>query len=460
MLIVEAPNFCKHEIEYICFVIFKELLPTEYQLIFSDVQNFYLKYSETNNVLILKCEFFNTAKSNILSTSNFPQLPLKEWDISQEPFACCAISNNIPVIYGSPGIERGVTETKLNLDVFGSVFFMLSRYEEYCITEKDAHGRFRADLSLSMKGGFLERPIVDEYIAILGYNLKAQFPDIKIEDKTFEKVITCDTDWPFAPHLENISAALRKSVFELIKEKSIKNSLCTMSKYLYAKVCKKYKDEHREALSWLLNENELYGNKVGFYFIPLNTSKLDNDEDFGSERMRSLLLEINDRGHEIGFHPGYQTFEDKKLFDLSAKKMFSVLDELNITQQNFGGRQHFLRWNTVCTPKYWEDAGFQYDSSLAFAEKSGFRAGTCHEYTMYDLKERRKLNLKQRPLICMEDTIISDRYEAFGLGDRALQRFLDFKSICKKYRGKYTLLWHNCRLVNEREREIYTQLIR
>ena len=461
MLIVEAPKFCEVEIKYICAVIFEELLPTEYQLIFNhNIQDFRLKDSETEGNIIVNSVFFNNVKSSLLCHSNMPQLPLKVWDVNKEDFTNCTLFTTLPVIYGEPGIYRSEATTCIRLDIFGSVFFMLSRLEEFICSEKDVHGRFEAKSSIAVKAGFLERPIVDEYISILGHYIRERFPNVEFSGKKFEKIITCDTDWPFAPHLESISAAARKSAVELIKARDIKSSVRTLCRYVYARTGVRSVDEHRNALDWMLNENELIGNTVRFYFIPFNTSRLDNTENFGSERMKSLLLDISERGHEIGFHPGYQTFENEQLFNLSVQNFHSVLNELNINQLVFGGRQHYLRWNAVYTPKYWEKAGFNYDSSLAYAEKTGFRAGTCQEYTMYDVRERRPLNLKQRPLITMEDTIISSRYEGMGLGEEALDRFLKFKSICKKFKGKYTLLWHNCRLVDESEREIYSEIIK
>ena len=84
-----------------------------------------------------------------------------------------------------------------------------------------------------------------------------------------------------------------------------------------------------------------------------------------------------------------------------------------------------------------------YDSSLGFAEKPGFRCGTCQEFSMFDLRQQRPLRLKQRPLINMECSIVEDKYEGLGYGDEAEKRFLFFKHLVKKYNGKYTLLWHN-----------------
>ncbi|WP_052706150.1 DUF7033 domain-containing protein [Vibrio galatheae] len=460
MIVVESPRKCEQEISYVCSVIFEELLATDYKLVFSDTQDFHIKHNLEEGSVVVKSSFFNKIKSDLLKNEYMPQLPLKEWNVDKEPFANYLLTKTLPVIFGEPGVTYNEQVTRVNIDIFGSVFFMLSRFEEFVTSESDEHGRFPANASLAMKAGFLERPIVDEYIEVLKYCIQERFPSVSFSKNKFEKIITCDVDWPFSPHLESLRAAVRKSAVSLIKQKDTRGAIKTLLRYLYAKSGREYIDEHREAISWLLNENEKNSNIVRLYFIPLKTHRLDNTECFSSERMKSLLRNIHDRGHEIGLHPGYQTFNNQELFSASAMNFYMVLDELNISQPVYGGRQHYLRWNAAHTPACWEEQGFGYDSSLAFAEVTGFRAGTCQEYTMYDLNHRRPFRLKQRPLITMEDTIISPRYEGLGLGEQSLDRFLKFKSICQKYEGKYTLLWHNCRLVDGRDREIYSELIK
>ena len=44
---------------------------------------------------------------------------------------------------------------------------MLSRYEELIIKERDIHNRFPAYLSIAKQNGFLDRPLIDEYIIVL-----------------------------------------------------------------------------------------------------------------------------------------------------------------------------------------------------------------------------------------------------------------------------------------------------
>ncbi|MCW8965549.1 MAG: polysaccharide deacetylase family protein, partial [Candidatus Pacearchaeota archaeon] len=219
-------------------------------------------------------------------------------------------------------------------------------------------------------------------------------------------------------------------------------------------------DSYYNNLKWIMDVNEKEGNKVAFYFIPQATStEFDIDSLITLPRVRSLLKVMHNRGHEIGFHPGYMTYKNKNNFFESSKLLRRVLKDDNIFQPTIGGRQHYLRWNASYTPQFWEFSQYNYDSTLGYADKSGFRCGICYEYTMYDLINRRPFRLKQRPLIVMETTVISDEYEGLGYTEEALKRFLYFKNVTKKYSGDFVLLWHNSSFINFASKRIYHKLI-
>ena len=45
--------------------------------------------------------------------------------------------------------------------MFGSAFFMLTRYEELVVADRDQYGRFPAAASVAGREGFLGVPVVD-----------------------------------------------------------------------------------------------------------------------------------------------------------------------------------------------------------------------------------------------------------------------------------------------------------
>jgi len=199
--------------------------------------------------------------------------------------------------------------------------------------------------------------------------------------------------------------------------------------------------------------------KYRFFFITYRTSVFDPNFDFQSEKMISLIKEINRRGHNLGIHPGYECYKNEKNFITSVEKLKQSFIDNDIDQNEIGGRMHCLRYDIAKTPSFFENAGLSYDSSLGFAEKPGFRCGTCREFSMFDLHRRRPLSLKQRPLINMECSIIEEKYEGLGCSEAAEKRFLSFKNLVKKYNGKYTLLWHNSNFDTSQSKAMYQRII-
>src|SRR5262249_353802 len=60
-------------------------------------------------------------------------------------------------------VVRSADEVDCTVDLPLSILLTLSRWEETLTQERDVHGRFAADQSVSVRENFLHRPIVDEY---------------------------------------------------------------------------------------------------------------------------------------------------------------------------------------------------------------------------------------------------------------------------------------------------------
>ena len=59
----------------------------------------------------------------------------------------------------------------------------------------------------------------------------------------------------------------------------------------------------------------------------------------------------------------------------------------------------------------------------------------------------------------MDTTVLDNVYQGLGATEAALDYMLMLKNYCQKFRGNFVLLWHNQRLVDHKEREIYRALI-
>jgi hypothetical protein len=117
-----------------------------------------------------------------------------------------------------------------------------------------------------------------------------------------------------------------------------------------------------------------------------------------------------------------------------------------------------LRWEAPATWQAWEDAELDYDATLSFADHIGFRCGTCYEYPAFNLTTRTPLKLREQPLIVMESSALDKHYMNLPV-EFARVELGKLKEYCRMFGGDFTLLWHNHRLVEHRERELYRSLV-
>jgi len=110
------------------------------------------------------------------------------------------------------------------------------------------------------------------------------------------------------------------------------------------------------------------------------------------------------------------------------------------------GRQHFLRFEVPTTWQIWEDNNMEWDSTLTYPEKEGFRCGTCYEYSVFNILSRKKLKLKEIPLEVMEGSLVN--YQNLS-PEKAEKKIIKLIEKVKKYNGSFVLLWHNSSFNND-----------
>jgi hypothetical protein len=210
---------------------------------------------------------------------------------------------------------------------------------------------------------------------------------------------------------------------------------------------------------WIMDVSELHGMQSAFYFICGHTHP--NDADYKPEHpaIRHLMRRIHQRGHEIGLHPSYGSYQKPHLIRQEADRLREICAEEGILQTEWGGRMHYLRWEHPTTMRAWDDAGMAYDSSLNYAHSPGFRCGTCFEYPAFDPVSKEALRLRIRPLIVMEISVLDDFFMGLGTSSEALKKFIELKNRCRAVGGCFTLLWHNSRLIINSERVVYSNVV-
>ncbi|GAA3902601.1 hypothetical protein GCM10022228_11230 [Halomonas cibimaris] len=350
-------------------------------------------------------------------------------------------------------------DVTIHYDILGLTYWMLTRLEEVGRTDLDEHDRFPATSSHAYRHGYLERPIVDEWLDLLGQVIKRQWPEVKLKQHRFSMKVSHDVDRPTRYGYQPLKGLVRTMGGDILKRRDFKHALLAPWIRLNSKKHLHPKDPYN-TFDWIMDQSEKHGLTSAFYFICGQThptkDALYNIED---EPIRHLIRRIHDRGHEVGLHPSYNTYQSPKLIAGEAKRLRAVCAEEGVEQDIWGGRMHYLRWETPTTLNAWNDAGMNYDSTLGYADRPGFRCGTCHEYSSFDALSQQPLSLRIRPLIVMECSVMAPQYLGLGASNAALDKFFQLKSKCHSARGCYTVLWHNSELYSSAIKKLYKNLL-
>ena len=464
-LLIKIPNICKNEQVYALDILLGEFLGLNF-----DVETYegdFIEITRSGNSggtshsakLTLDASFFHKAKQDWLQPQSMPSLPLATWTPGDDGIKANLVLPNIPVLYGSPGLVNNDNHIHLNLDIFGSAFFMLSRYEELIIKNRDNYDRFPSSASVAFKANFLNRPIVDEYVEILWACLSKLWPDLERKHYQPKTFITCDVDQPYDCTVETFSKLIKVCAGDLIKRRSLTEMLKRINRYVFNKLGI-YKFDRNYTFDFYMDVCEQAGLKAAFYFIPSSKEPTNGCYEIGDKKIVSLLHKIDARGHEIGIHGSYQTYQDQEKILQQKILVEETLKKKGINQKIRGNRQHYLRWDSAVTPDYLDAAGFEYDTSGSYADRPGFRFGTSKEFSMWGWRSQTKLKLKQRPLILMECSVISHAYMGLGYREEAKVLMKQLKQESQTLGGHFVLLWHNSHLQNIEDKILFEKMVR
>lgn len=450
-LLVRHPAKRHPERSYIFTVLLREFLGLEFVMVPEDRRDveLVLKSRPDLGSIIVRDVLFSQPEAVWLTKSSLPSEPLRYWNGAS--FLNSDVVNwPLPVLYGeevTPGsyCVRDNDRLLLGVDIFGSAFFMLSRYEELVIEVRDQFTRFAATSSLLHRAGLLHRPIVDEYVEVLWACMSRLWPQLKRKVHEYRFFLSSDVDHPLSNTHGKLTVALRKAVADVVTRHDLKSAI-TRFPTAVLNARGDYSTDPHNTFDFIMDTAERYGLKCAFYFIAGHSGgTIDGDYTLDMPWIRNLMRNIHERGHEIGLHPSFDTFLDGEKIKREFSTLLRTCDDLGIQQDIWGGRQHYLRWQAPDTWQHWESAGLTYDSTVGFADHVGFRAGTCREFPVFNLRTRSALNLIERPLIVMEGTLLNPRYMNVGT-EEAIGWIERLASICRRYNGNFTLLWHNSML--------------
>jgi hypothetical protein len=294
---------------------------------------------------------------------------------------------------------------------------------------RDEHGRFPASASLAFRHNYLDRPIIDEYGLALQQVLEILMPAWQPAPRSLRVKITHDIDQIGIPF--SLKSALGHLVMRHAPTFCLRDFLS-----IGTGVEPAYLKHVRDICNLSIDRNLT----STLYWMASTPGPADYGYDVDDSRIARVMRWARDQGIEMGVHPGYNTFLSPALLAQQVQKCRRALQNDCI-----GGRQHYLRWCPE-TWVHWEQCGLQYDSSVAFVEHCGFRAGTCVPYLPWLWRENRHAHLLEIPLIVMDVSFIYNGW-MISHPDRIQPAVETLIRRCAAVGGVFTLVWHNTGLV-------------
>lgn len=388
-----------------------------------------------------------------------PSLPLTQFDATRTlPEA--DLEGALPVLFGRGDIALSETSVECGIDIFGSIFLMLSRFEEVALPDRDNHDRFPAIASLAWKGDFLYRPIVDEYRELLWAMMKRLWPGLTRRHRDGRIRVSCDVDQPFDRVGSSPKALARSIGGDLARRRSPRLAL-RRTRNFFAHRRGDLRFDPYYTFDWYMDVCEREGHCAAFYFIPDHSAgAIDGSYAIDEPRVLALIGSMAKRGHEIGVHGSYNSYRDGEQIRRERSRLAQACEKAGGDANIAGNRQHYLRWDASRTPDELDAAGFTYDTTGSFADRPGFRYGTSHPFAMWSWQNLAPMRLRQRPLILMEGSVLGEAYLGFGHSPQAMNLMQSLKSRSLKYGGDFTLLWHNSSLLIKEDRAFFQEIIR
>ncbi|WP_037353049.1 polysaccharide deacetylase family protein [Selenomonas sp. FC4001] len=461
-ILIKAPkDGFSLERKYIFEVIFKYFIGIPYELIFEDRREVCLQVN--NKRLYVNDVFFDIKADDYLTERSMPIGNLPVWYPQSEEICGVLSSHYIPIIFGNAVTGKEYVsvqdeDIRLGIDIFGAAFFMLSRYEEFVVKDRDHYDRFPVESSLAYKFNFLERPIINEYIEILWYLLKKMDSALIRKVRKYKVIPTHDIDRPFGMLYDTPLQIMRHFAGDIVYRRSFSDIIGRIRDTFHLCFCKEiYVENKNKVFSFISKKSVEYHIKSIFFFMNSKRSLYDGNYMVNDPDVLDAIKNLVSEGHHIGLHPSFDSYLDRD----EIKEEVAFMNEVFIKNQLpplVGARQHYLKWKNPDTWQYYEDAGISFDSTMTYAGHVGFRCGVCYPFPVFNLKTRKQLALIEHPLIIMDGTLYDDDY--MGLShDEAMPVIKKLADECKKYNGEFVILWHNTMLDDKNEREFYSAML-
>ncbi len=329
---------------------------------------------------------------------------------------------------GAAPPSDAATGRVLEYDALGLIFLLVSRLEGRAsqAVGDDRYGRFPLQASLLYRRSRPDSPLADHAARAIAAALLDDPEPANRSD--FRVWLTHDVDRLRGYHrpLDPLGRAARDVVFRRAPVTALRHLQRT---YLGG--------EPWRSSRQIMDLSERHGFTSRFYFMGPSEDRIDSPYLLREPAVvRRLSREMIERGHVVGFHPGFRTYRNAEEWNRQRRGLEKVLGHEVIE-----GRHHRMMFDAETTWDTWDEAGMERDFSLGYPEHSGFPSGTCRAHPTYSLRRRCSLNLLEYPTNLLDFGFFGGRYRDLS-ADQALAESRAVIDVSRRFGGDLAVLYH------------------
>jgi hypothetical protein len=321
-------------------------------------------------------------------------------------------------------------------DIFSATFYLLSRYEEYFLYEKDTYGRYAHTNSIAFKEDFLNLPLINLWIQKFQKLLQQKFPSSIIHLSAFTFLPTYDIDIAYAYR----NHPFLKNTFGLSKDLGTANFKSYFQRFF---AMLGIGSDPFDTYEWIDALHSKY-NLSPYYFFLLAEKRKEYDKNLSphTNAMRQLIKQHSTK-YETGIHPSWQSGDDVNIL----KKEISLLGEITGKPVS-KSRQHYIRMTLPDTYRLLVDNGITEDHSMGYGSINGFRASCASSFYWYDLEKEQPTSLLIRPFCFMEANAY---FEQHFTAEQAAEELQQYHDIVNSVKGELITIFHNHFVTEQKE---------
>ncbi len=310
-----------------------------------------------------------------------------------------------------------------NFDVFSTIFFCISRLEEYLPFEADQHGRF--DIQHAKIPG--KTAFVDVLIEQLRLQIN-QTAGFEICSKpNYKYQLTLDIDQVFAYRSKSFGRTFKGGARQLLHGQFLD--------FLHRKFAVLgLQPDPFDIYQWLAefcSTNHIRPILFIHAGLPGTFDKQVNLKASAAKKAIRFMATFAD----IGLHPSYAAAHNPQLIGEEKSRLQEIV-KAEITTCRF----HYLKIRLPDSYEFLIEAGFKDDYSMGYASQPGYRAGTSHTFPFFNINKNEVRPLTIHPFQVMDTTFI--RYMLLS-PEESVGYIETMAAEAKELGGVFTLLAHN-----------------